>query len=182
MREKASTMRNPRGDGVAISRRQLLVPRSTAANIGAPVRRSRRGPPSTIVVRPRSLAHRRSPSRPRFPAPRGGAILSNCGARTKGEVLMTMRKPVSSGVFAPAVQEIHGLSHRKIRHRPGRQAPRLPVPRRDLRRGPAVRQHRGVVAGDPRKVRPRKDQPYYHLLAENPTSRPMSPMSPNRTC
>ena len=30
-----------------------------------------------------------------------------------------------------------------------------------------IRQHRGMVPVDPRGVRPRKDQPFYHLFAEN---------------
>ena len=33
----------------------------------------------------------------------------------------------------------------------------------------------------PEKVRPRKDQPFYHLFAVNPTSLPTSPMYRSRT-
>ena len=43
-----------------------------------------------------------------------------------------------------------------------------PVPRRDLRRRPGVRQHRGVAGVNPRGgPRRSRDQPFYHLLAEN---------------
>ena len=49
MREKLSTTRNPVGSGTAISRRQLLVPRSSAASL-APWR-GREAPPCTLRSR-----------------------------------------------------------------------------------------------------------------------------------
>src|SRR3990172_1096810 len=37
----------------------------------------------------------------------------------------------------------------EVQDRPSGPPPLVPVPRRDLRRGPNLQQHRGVVAGDP---------------------------------
>jgi len=56
---------------------------------------------------------------------------------------------------------------------PDRQIVRHPdffVPGRDLRYRSGVQQHRGMVAFIPEDVRPHKDQPFYHLLAENSES------------
>src|SRR5690349_19250004 len=40
------------------------------------------------------------------------------------------------------------IADREVPHRAGGQAPRVPVPRRHLRRGSGVREHRGMVRVD----------------------------------
>ena len=54
--------------------------------------------------------------------------------------------------------------------RTGRPAPRPSVPRRDLRRRPAFNNTNEWWEAIPEESRPSKDQPFYHLLAENETS------------
>ena len=41
------------------------------------------------------------------------------------------------------------------------------VPRRRLRYRSDLQQYRGMVRVDPQEIRPHKDQPFYHLFAEN---------------
>jgi len=59
---------------------------------------------------------------------------------------------------------------RQIPDRADRPPPDFFVPGRDLRYRSGIQQHRGVVALHPEDVRPHKDQPFYHLLAENSES------------
>ena len=58
-------------------------------------------------------------------------------------------------------------SERQISDRPGGPAPAVSVPRRGLRHRSDLQQHRGMVQAIPAEVRPHKDQPFYHLFAEN---------------
>jgi hemimethylated DNA binding protein len=61
-------------------------------------------------------------------------------------------------------------ANRQISDRPDRPPPDILFPWRDLRYRSGIQQYRGMVAVDSRGMRPHKDQPFYHLLAENSES------------
>ena len=70
----------------------------------------------------------------------------------------------------------------KFGDRPGRPAPAVSVPRRDLRRRSAIRQHRGVVRSRSRRTSGRARTSRSTTCSPR-TPRPnTSPMSPSRTC
>jgi heat shock protein HspQ len=60
----------------------------------------------------------------------------------------------------------HGLNARQVRDRPSGQAPGVPIPGRDLRH-PQFANSEEWWNAIPEDIRPRRDQPFYHLLAEN---------------
>jgi len=62
----------------------------------------------------------------------------------------------------------HGqAARRQVQDRPGGPPPALSVSRRDLRRRPIFNNTEEWWLSIPAEARPRKDQPFYHLFAEN---------------
>ena len=62
---------------------------------------------------------------------------------------------------------MNAYENSQIRDRTGGSPPAVSVPRRHFRRRSAIRNTDEWYEAIPADVRPRKDQPFYHLLAEN---------------
>src|SRR5688500_5694226 len=91
-----------------------------------------------------------SPATPRAHRMHGQLLLffmilgSRAGPPAQGFLLLG-----GSGTEAVSGGADHGIQTSKVQDRPGGQTPALSVPGRDLRRRPAVFEHRGMVAFNP---------------------------------